>query len=167
MQDPFYDIEDELVLPGTAKALKKLGFNECCGHYSDVNGEIQKINEPKAFWSRNQDVHINSDIFSLFFRRKKLGEMFTIPTQSVALRWMRDRYSYFIQTPYSNSENKLFEIVIIDLEESDAEQGSFVSGIDFQPLGFYTPEESIEFSINWIINNLIDENGNKKRRLAV
>lgn len=162
MHDPFYDIEDELVLPSTAKLLNKFGFNEFCGHYSDENEKIQKINEPKAFWAKNDMVYLNLSLFSIFNRDNR-EKMFTIPTQSVALRWIRDRYNYFIQTPYSHNDGKIFCIVIVDLDVPDEEQNCFQSGLDFQPLGFYTPEESIDFAISWILNNRIDENGNKKR----
>lgn len=88
-------MENSIVTYETAKLAKEKGFNEICQYYYDENCKLKGIvNYNKVFYSKNSEIKYLKNLFYIFHKNKH--ELFTVPTQSLLQKWLREKYDIHI-----------------------------------------------------------------------
>lgn len=141
-------IEEAYISFETAKLLKEKGFNEECQGYF----EVPKTSFPFSYKQKTRKVlNVLPKDWNSYLKECVTYEHISIPTQQMAMRWLREVHGIFIEVN-CNCNNLELTCTISKVEEDFGDKVYEDVGFYFQT---YSYEEAVEAGIKYALENLI------------
>lgn len=131
-------IQEQYVSFETAKLLKEKGFNETCRW-------VYNLNDQRLIPA---DFHTNTNFIFNTYLNEYFPNLISAPTQSVAMRWLRDIHKLHITAPLTYGSPRIYEAKIMRTDV--CEDVVLCPEKDFDK-----PEEACEAAIKYCIEYLI------------
>ena len=159
----FESINDTIVSSDVAKLLKKKGFNKWCGQCYTT--EVLHKGEPIDFDEEcelkdegygDEIEYIDGGVLTVVgYCNKENSAAYAAPTQSVAMKWLREEKHYYIQVMLDSwaCGGHLGYYVVIQRTDSDFEM-MLQDAVD--KVFYETYEEACEAAIKYTLEKLID-----------